>query len=61
MTDKQKQTLRISLLTAADALLGEALRLGGHHSMFGEKVVDAQFTIDDAIEWATVKKPKNSS
>jgi hypothetical protein len=58
MTEKQKQTIRVSLLKAADALMGEALRLGGHHPMFGEKIVDAQLSIDDAIEWASVKKPK---
>jgi hypothetical protein len=63
MTEKQKQTIRVSLLTKADALMGEALRLGGHHPCFAEKVIDAQFTIDDAIEWANIKwkKPKKRS
>jgi hypothetical protein len=64
MTEKQKQTIRVSLLTKADALMGEALRIGGHHPLFGEKIVDAQLLIDEAIEWASVswkkKKQKES-
>jgi len=40
----------------ADALLGEALRIGGHHPCFGEAVCDAQIHIDDAIVWADRKQ-----
>ena len=52
MTEKQKRIKRVELLQRADDLLGEAMRLGGHHPCFGEAIVTAQTHIDDAIVWA---------
>ena len=52
MTEKQKRIKRVELLQQADKLLGEALRLGGHHPCFGQCIVDAQMWLDDAITWA---------
>jgi hypothetical protein len=52
MTEKQKRIKRVDLLHQADRLMGEALRLSGHHPCFGEAVCNAQIHLDDAIVWA---------
>ena len=56
MTEKQRRLKRIELLHEADHLLGEALRVGGHHPCFGESVCNAQMHLDDAVVWADKKQ-----
>ena len=56
MNKSQKNKKTIQLLLDADRLMDEALRLSGKNRLFGDKIVDAQWHLDDAITYLDEKQ-----
>ena len=54
---KQNKELKetIQLIHDADRLLLKALRISGKNKLFGDKIVDAQLHLDDAITYLAGK------